>query len=137
MTICTECEKRETCTEPCDRVREITYGGGKKRKRRTYPVDFQAFEAKSTAQLNRFQIESLHAISYRPIEKIELRILLEQILALLSVGQRFVFTKKMEGYTNREIADLTGLSEKAIEQRHTRARKRLKRVLSRMNGDLR
>ncbi len=137
MTICTECEKRDTCTELCDRVRKMTYGGGKKRKRRTYPVDFQTFEAKSTAELNRFQIESLHAISYRPIEKIELRVLLEQILALLSVGQRFVFVRKMEGYTNREIADLTGLSEKAIEQRHTRARKRLKRVLSRMNGDLR
>jgi len=136
MTICAECEMRDTCTEPCDTLRESSYGGGKNRKRRTYPVDFQAFEAKSTAELNRFQIESLHAISYKPIERIELRILLEQILALLSVGQRFVFVKKMEGYTNQEIAGLTGLSEKAIEQRHTRARKRLKRVLSTMNGDL-
>ena len=137
MTICTECERRDTCVELCDRVRKMTYGGGKSRKRRTYPVDFHAFEVKSTRELNRFQIEALHAISYRPAEKIELRILLEQVLALLSIGQRFVFVKKMEGYTNREIADLTGLSEKAIEQRHTRARKRLKRVLSKMNGDLR
>ena len=134
MTICSECEKRESCVELCDTVRKMTYGGGKSRKRRTYPVDFQAFEAKSTAVLNRFQIDALQAICYRPAEKIELRILLEQIMAFLSTGQRFVFIKKMEGYTNREIADLTGLSEKAIEQRHTRARKRLKRLLSRMNG---
>ncbi|MBN1592675.1 MAG: sigma-70 family RNA polymerase sigma factor [Candidatus Coatesbacteria bacterium] len=134
MTICSECERRDTCVEICDEVRMMTYGGGKSRKRRTYPVDYLAFEAKSTAELNRFQIDALQAISYRPTDEIELRILLEQVLSILSEGQRFVFIKKMEGYTNREIADLTGLTEKAIEQRHTRAKKRLERVISGMNG---
>ena len=135
MTICSECENRGTCTELCDRARKLSYGGGKSRKRRTYPVDYHGLEAKSTVEMNRFQIDAIQAVSYQPAERIELRILLEQILAMLSSGQRFVFVKKMEGYTNREIAELAGLTEKAIEQRHTRARKRLKRVLARMNGD--
>lgn len=137
MTMCEQCEKRDTCTELCDEVRKMAYGGGKSRKRRTYPMDYVALEAKSTVELNRFQIESLQAISYCPMEKVELRILLEQILSMLSEAQRFVFVKKMEGYTNQEIAELSGLTEKAIEQRHTRARKRLKRILARLNGDLR
>ena len=137
MTLCSDCANRDTCTELCDEARKLTYGGGEKRKRRTYPVDFASFEAKSTTELNRFQIQSLNAISYRPTERQELRMLLEQILSTLSDGQRFVFVKKMEGYTNREIAKLAGLTEKAIEQRHTRARKRLKQLAAQFNGDLR
>ncbi|HUT04377.1 MAG TPA: sigma-70 family RNA polymerase sigma factor [bacterium] len=135
MTICGECEKRDTCTELCDKVRKLSYGGGKSRKRRTYPMDYHGLEAKSTVAMNRFQIDAIQAISYKPTDRTDLRMLLEQTLALLSSGQRFVFVKKMEGYTNREIAELAGLTEKAIEQRHTRARKRLKRLLARTNGD--
>ena len=131
---CHDCEHYATCTQLCDEMRKKVHGGGKNRKRRTYPVDFVALEASSPSDLNRFQIEALAAVTSRPIDRVELRIFVEQVLSLLSEGQRFVFVKKMQGYTNHEIAQLVGLSDKAIEQRHTRAKKRIKRFLAQLNG---
>ena len=50
---------------------------------------------------------------------------------MLSSGQRFVFIKKMEGYTNQEIAGLTGRSVGTSKAQLHRARLLLRKALKR------
>lgn len=64
------------------------------------------------------------------IELDEFRVKLKQAISALSVKEREVFLlSRVEGKTYKEIAEITGLTVKAIERRMSKALKELREVL--------
>jgi len=93
----------------------------RERKNYTYLVNFNEIEHKAGAglyrkqPLNRFERNIYRILSTIPeIENIITRIDLQYAINTLTRKQRYVLERKLEGYTQQEIADLMHISRKNV-----------------------
>jgi len=105
-------------------------------KRNTYLVDFNAIENKSGAglignqPLNSFEKEVYCAMSSKPIlyQEIENQHI-ENMLRVLTPKQKFVIEKKLEGYTQQEIADRMGINRRNVVKHINLIKNKLRKLL--------
>lgn len=104
-----------------------------RKKDRTYLVDFQNIEAKAGASLLRKQcLNGFERVIYESICTDDNQIFeykLGVALETLTDKQRFVFQKRMESYTQNEIANIMNISRNSVIKHLIFIRKKLKKSM--------
>jgi DNA-binding NarL/FixJ family response regulator len=89
----------------------------RRRKPKTYHVDFQGIEARVTSELKpltAFERECMRVLAHDPLKALQLKIDLETITSKFPERQRRVLQLKMDGRTNKEIAIYLNMSTRSV-----------------------